>query len=127
MEERLVRFVLTEGNWIQGAGAIGPGAGHISSLTAFFDHNYDFKVLDSVIPFVLGNPESAILAAMPLPIIGAPYTPQQIMWRHSLMLAGLHTGIFKGDDQMVQEMLGSLSVQPSDQGMWIGPGCEWFV
>ncbi len=122
-----MRFVLTEGNWIPGSGAFGSGSGSISSLVAFFDHDYDLSVLGDIIPFVLGNPESALLAAMPLPIVGSPISPQQILWRHGLLLAGLHTGIFKGDDAIVQEMLGSLTLQPSSQGMWIGPGCEWYV
>ncbi len=116
-------MVEVPGNSLYGMAGSGGGSG----FSLNFSLGQDLDPLFDLLPFVLGNPESAILAALPLPIIGAPWTPQQVLWRQSLMIAGLSTGVFKGDDQMVIEILSSLGLQPSDQGMWIGPGVEWYV
>ena len=123
-----MQFVLTEGSWLPGYGGQGSSVGGVSIRFPRLDFKPD--LLDDVLIFVSQNPESTLIAMAPLPIVGSPISPQQILWRSTLLLAGIHTGTIRGDDRIVQEIqgtFGSYDLQLGDKSTWIGPGVEWFV
>ena len=80
--------MLTEGNWISGSAGSGSSIGGRFDWSLFTE---PAKFLDTVVEVVFANPEAAIISMAPLPIVGAPWSPQQVMWRTSLVLAGVRS------------------------------------
>ncbi len=126
-----MRFVLTEGNWIPGSAGFGSTMGGTFDWSLFhFGDIGSLDIVDVAVDVIFGNPESALIAMAPLPVVGPPWSPQQLLWRSALALAGVHTGVIKGDDEVTQltlEILSSFDLQISDRSMWVGPGVEWYV